>query len=86
MKELLLDVGFSLEEIEIFNKNNKTNEFYLVKLVALFKKYNCSDLFIKEILINYLSKINYDIDQLEYKLESIVSNGDNIDEVLIDII
>ena len=86
MGDLLIDIGFSLEEIVTFYENNKTSEFYLISLVNLFKKYNCNNLFIKEILINYLDKINCDIDELEYKLEAIVSNGDNIDEVLIDII
>lgn len=87
MKDVLLSLGFSIEEIETFKeKNDEINELYLVSFVNLLRRYNCKNLFIKEILINKLQKLKLGIDELEYKLEAIVSNGDNIDEVLIDII
>ena len=86
MEELLLSIGMDMEEI--IDKRTFYSSIGIYKISAiinLLKRYNCSNEFIKECLLN--SKIvTYQMDKLSYILDSIVSNGDMIEEILLEIV
>ena len=87
MKEILINIGFDLEDIDFLLEKLQTFGKYKVeKIVNLLTRYGCSKIFIKEIIINKNYIFSYDVDQLEYKLEAIVSNGELVEEVILDII
>ena len=85
MVDVLISIGFDVNEIEAMDKE-KINIYNLEKFILLMKKYNCKNAYIKDLILNYSNILEVELDVLEYKLEAIVSNGDIIDEVLIDLI
>jgi hypothetical protein len=87
MKELLVDIGFTLEEIEgIKPKLEIIGQYKVESIVFVLKRYGCSNLFIKEIINKRIDILDLDKDILSYTLEAITSNGDLIEDVLLDII
>jgi hypothetical protein len=85
MVDVLISIGFDVNEIEAIDKE-RINTYNLEKFILLMKKYNCKNAYIRDLILNYSNILEVELDVLEYKLEAIVSNGDIIDEVLMDLI
>lgn len=87
MKDLLKELSFDMEEIEIFNKEfQNIPSFQIELIIRLLKKYGCHKEFIKHILINRKDLFLVDATRLEYIMEAIVANGDIIEETLLEIV
>ena len=65
---------------------NKDEIINLETKINIFKKYGCSNEFIREILINKISIFKIDEERLKYIFDAIVSNHDIIEETILDIL
>ena len=87
IEKLLLSIGVDMEDI--IDKKSYLDEIGIHKIEAIIqilKKYHCHNVFIKECLLYRNKIVMYDIEQLAYILESIVSNGDMVEDVLLEIL
>jgi len=87
MKELLMDINLSIEEIEMLKDNLENIGCYkLEKVINVFKQNHCSNNFIRELIINRQEVFDMDIDRIILLIEAILANGDLIDEVFFELI
>ena len=87
MKQVLLDLQFSMEEIEgIEEIVNVIGNYKLERVIHLFKMNNCSNAFIRELIINKRDVFEMDFDKLSFMVESILANGELIEEVILELI
>lgn len=87
MQNILFQIGFDKEDIESIEVSINSNEIInLETKINIFKKYGCSNEFIREILINKISIFKIDEERLKYIFDAIVSNHDIIEETILDIL
>ena len=87
MREIFINLGFDNEELEdLLIKYEYIGVYKLEKIILLLSRYGCNKIFLKELIINRTKVFEYDVDQLEYILDAIVSNGDCIEETLLEIL
>ena len=87
MKELLLGLGFDLEDIDgLLPVLNDIGVYRIERVVSLLNRYYCDACFIRDVVVNNRELFLMDFDRLEYILEAISSNGELVEDVLLTII
>lgn len=87
MENLLLSIGMDMEDIiDNYTLFASVGVHKIISIIDLLKMYNCNNDFIKECLLTKTNIFAYELERLSYVLESIISNGDMIEEVLLEII
>ena len=87
MKEMLLAFDFDIVEATLIeNEFLNMGVYNISAYVILFNKYRLNKFFIKEIILKRKDLFLMDKDRLEYVFDAIISNGDIIEETLLDII
>ena len=87
MKEMLASIGFYKEEMEeLDGKFDAINKNKIIKIIVLLKRYHCSNEFMREVVVNYYRFESLDFDRLEFIIESIIANGDDIEDTLLELL
>lgn len=87
MKDILFDLGFDLDDLdEIISKLEEFGKYKVESFIGVLKNYGCTNFYIRDVIKKRLDIFILDKDRLVYTLEAIISNGDLIEEVLLDII
>ena len=87
MKNILVDLGFDAEDVDLFiGRLESYGKHKVEKIISLLYKYGCTKFFVKQLMSENVSVFSLDADMLEFKLEAIISNGDLIEDVLLDVI
>lgn len=87
MLTIFNELSFDKEDIETLREIYKDfSDVLIQRIINVLAKYGCSIDYIKHLLLNNKNLFLMDVDRLQYLLEAIVSNGDTIEEVLLEII
>ena len=87
MEQILLNLNFAREEVEqIKLELINTSVAKVERVVNLLLIKGCAKAFVREIILNRQDIFSMDLDKLEYTIEGILANNDNIEEILLDIV
>ena len=87
MEDLLRVLGCDPDEIEWILKDFKDKNIATVEsALNLLIRYQCDKDFVKYIIFNHKSIFDMDLERIEYIIEAILSNGDIIEETLLELV
>lgn len=87
MEELLKVLDCDLDEIEwIMNDLKDENITKIENIIKILLKNQCNKDFIKEVIFNHKRLFKLDLERINYIIEAILSNGDIIEETLLELV
>ena len=87
MQDLLKTISCDPDEIEWLLKDIRVeDEKNAENIIKLLLKYNCDKEFIKNIIFNHKRLFEMDLERITYIIEAILSNGDIIEEMLLELV
>ena len=87
MEKLLKELLFDDHEIEwLLIDLDSIGYSKVERIISILIKSGCSSDYIKEILFNHKRIFDLDLERINYTIEAILSNGDIIEETLLELV